>query len=114
MTDKFNNYFSQEKDIKIIQECPVCGKPRRVVRARVLEESQINRLLYLTCSHCHSSIILQISMGVFGINSVGLITDLKPLEVIKFREAMRVTANNLVDLHNILNSGSIMNALRKL
>lgn len=111
MTNKFN-YFNNE--IKFIQECPVCHTPRKVARARILEERETNRLVYLTCSHCQSSIIMLISLGIFGIDSVGLLTDLMPLEVLKFRDQEVVKTNDLIDLHNVLLTNGLIVSLEKL
>jgi transcription elongation factor Elf1 len=108
MTNKFN-YFSNE--IKFIQECPVCHTPRRVVKARILEEGETNRLVYLTCSHCQSSIIMLISLGIFGVDSIGLLTDLIPQEVLKFKDQSIVKTNDLIDLHNFLLDDRLMISL---
>jgi len=111
MTNKFN-YFSNE--IKFIQECPVCHTPRRVIKASVLEEGETNRLIYLTCPACQSSIIMLISLGVFGVDSIGLLTDLLPLEVLKFKDTGLIGSNDLLDLHQILNNNSLLSALNTL
>lgn len=108
MNNQINNF---NNEIKFIQECPVCHTPRRVIKANVLEEGETNRLIYLTCPACQSSIIMLISLGTFGIDSIGLLTDLLPLEVLKFKETNILGADDLLDLHQILNNNSLLSAI---
>jgi hypothetical protein len=102
--NKFNflNNGENSSGLKFIQECPVCHTPRRSFKANILEETDSNRLIYLTCSQCQSSVIMLVSLGLFGVDSIGLLTDLLPLEVMKFKEGSIVGANDLLDLHEIL------------
>lgn len=105
-----NNKFNYN-ELKFIQECPACHTPRKIFKASVLEEDENNRLIYLTCPYCQSSIIMLISLGIFGLNSIGLITDLLPLEVIKFKDDEDIKANDLIDLHQYLINNNLINNL---
>jgi hypothetical protein len=95
-----NNLFN--KEIKFMQQCPVCQTSRRLIKANILEEDETKRLLYLTCPTCQSSVIMLISLGMFGLESNGLITDLIPVEVLKYRQEEVINTNDLLDLHQIM------------
>jgi len=109
MNKFLNNSFGREQ--KILQECPVCHSPRLGFRANVLEEGETNQLLYLTCPHCQSSIIMLISLGIFGVDSIGLLTDLSALEVMRYKDEPSLTANDLINLHQRLINNNFINNL---
>lgn len=104
--------IENNNELNLMQQCPVCHTSRRVIRANVLEEDETRRLLYLTCPACQSSVIMLIFLGVFGIDSIGLLTDLLPLEVLKYKELPELNTNDLLDLYLTLHNNTLLSAIK--
>ncbi len=87
---------------KLISYCPLCEKSYNPFKARILDEKDGAHLVHIQCSECGSSIVALIMMSSLGISSVGLITDLTGEDVIKFKDTNRLTANEVLEVHQIL------------
>ena len=93
--------FSDE-NLKLLSYCPLCDSHYNLMEARVLEEKEGASLIYIKCRKCQSSILALILNNPLGISSVGLVTDLNPEEVMKYRLASEVNENDILDIHQFL------------
>lgn len=96
-----NSPFFQE-GLKLISSCPVCQNRYGQMEAKVLAEADESYLIYVKCRRCASSVVALVTAGIFGITSVGLITDLAGDEVVKFKETDKITADEVIAIHQFL------------
>ncbi len=95
-----SNFFHE--GLKLISYCPVCNNRYEQVEAKILEEHDESYLIYLKCRNCSSSVVALVMTGMLGVTSVGLVTDLNSEEVIKFKQAKNVTADEVIAIHQLL------------
>lgn len=76
--------------------------------AKILEEREDAHLIHIECRRCSSSIVALILTGGIGVSSVGLITDLTSDDVLKFKDADDITANDVLDFYIALQDDSIL------
>lgn len=95
--------FFQE-GLKLINHCPVCQSRYDQPEAKILEEREGACLIHLKCRRCGSSVVALVVANIFGITSVGLITDLASEEVLKFKDAAPIGADEVIDVHQLLSA----------
>ncbi|MFA6533868.1 MAG: hypothetical protein WCT37_01705 [Patescibacteria group bacterium] len=101
-----------DESLKLVSYCPLCEKNYNILEARVLEEKDSTSLIYLRCRHCGSSILALVMHHPLGISSVGLVTDLSPEEVLKYRIEADFTEDNVLEMHQLLQkTGSVIELL---
>jgi hypothetical protein len=100
------HHFSSE-NLRFISYCPLCEASYNPLRARILEERDDAHLVHIQCAKCGSSIVALILSSTVGITSVGLITDLTGDDVLHFKDSKKVTADNVLELHNFIYPSSV-------
>jgi hypothetical protein len=85
-----------------LNHCPVCGSRYGQNSVLVLEESDKQSTFHLSCRECGSSIVVFLSAGQFGIVSVGMATDLKSEEARLFYKQDPISADQVLEIHEIL------------
>ena len=98
-TSRFNN------GVRLISNCPLCQTIYRPASTRVLVTREDAHLVHLKCSQCGCGIVALVVNNLLGISSVGLLTDLTPEDVLKFRHTDSVSADDVIELHTWLESG---------
>ena len=87
--------------IRLLSYCPLCEFATRPLQAKLLEAKDEAYLVHLQCSHCQSSIVATVMTQTYGLTSIGLVTDLTSDEVIHFKEASVVTADDVLNIHQL-------------
>lgn len=88
--------------------CPICAakynaENTNVIRSQkadMTEESSM--LVHTDCERCKSSVVFSISMDGPEIFSVGMVTDLTSADAARFRDAEQITADEVLEFHNFL------------
>ncbi len=88
--------FSEE-GLKMMTHCPVCHYQYNPMEAKVLDENDNAHLIHVKCRRCQSSVVALVMTNSFGISSIGLITDLDGLEIIRFRDMAKVEADDVIE-----------------
>ena len=102
------------ESIKIISNCPSCGLPFNSLEAKILREKDESRLIHIKCRHCLSSLVALITLNIYGINSLGLITDLEGQEVSKLSEKKPLSSQELIEAYELMkNNGDLIKLLTK-
>jgi hypothetical protein len=89
--------------LRLISYCPLCEATYSPLRARILQEREDAHLLHIQCSNCHSSIVALVLSSAIGVTSVGLVTDLTGEDVLRFKDAEALSADQVLSLHHLLN-----------
>jgi len=99
--NKGDKSYLPKEILRLVAYCPLCDAPAQPTSVRVLREQDDMQLIHIDCSHCHSSILSLVVQSSFGLTSVGLVTDLKSDEVMNFKAQNQVTADDVINLHNL-------------
>lgn len=91
-----------DEGIKLISYCPLCESSYSPQSAQVLGEKEDSHLLHIQCGHCSNAIIALVLISTAGISSVGLVTDLAYDEVDRFNGQEKVTTNDVIETHHLL------------
>jgi hypothetical protein len=82
--------------------CPLCPQKHQPTKVIILEEGQKRTVLHITCETCSASAIVTVSMGQFGVMSMGVLTDLEQPEAKKMFAAEAVTSDQVLEVHQFL------------
>lgn len=97
-------FFSGDGDLRVLTACPFCSTSYSIRAARVLAEKDDAHVVHIECRNCGGSIVALILSGGVGMQSVGVVTDLNREEVVKYSGSERLSADDILDLHQLLTS----------
>ena len=86
-------------DLKVMTNCPLCGYYYNPVKAQILEENEEAHLIHITCNKCKASVVAVVLDTAMGLSSIGLVTDLDPEDVLKFKNMPVLSADEVLDIH---------------
>lgn len=89
-------------NLQSIIRCPVCNKKYRPAKMLVLDEDDKRTTLHLTCEDCGAASMVFVSMGQFGVVSLGLLTDLKQSEARHVFQGEAISSDNVIEAHQFL------------
>jgi len=89
--------------------CPNCGNLFDFRKTQVLAEEAGSTLLYLKCSNCGVAAVATMTMSPQGLLFRGLVTDLTSPDVMKFKDAGEIDDEDVIALHQNLNSNFLIN-----
>lgn len=87
-------------------QCPLCQSRYQSSQARVLAEKEDAYLLHVPCEQCGSAVVALIFANNFGVNSVGMLTDLTGDEVLSANREV-VTADDVLHVYEQVQSGAL-------
>jgi transcription elongation factor Elf1 len=90
------------ENLQSLIRCPVCNKKYRPTKILVLDEDDKRTTLHLTCEGCGASSMVFVSMGQFGVVSLGLLTDLKQSEARAVFHGEAISADQVIEAHQFL------------
>ncbi|MBI2439065.1 MAG: hypothetical protein HYV45_00450 [Candidatus Moranbacteria bacterium] len=90
------------ENIQSLIRCPVCNKKYRSMKMLVLDEDDKKTTLHLSCEGCKASSIVFVSMGQFGVVSLGFLTDLKQSEAKTVFSEEVVSTDQVIEAHQFL------------
>ena len=102
MQPKRKSHHISSEGLRFISYCPLCEASYNPLRARVLEERDDAHLVHIQCARCGSSIVALIMNSGLGLTSVGLVTDLTGDDVLRFKDEISLTGDDVLDVHQVL------------
>ncbi len=91
-------------EIKIIKECPTCGKGYPEAAINIIEDDSEAQLLHVTCEVCANAILVLIVVSDIGVSSVGMLTDLHVSDVVRFRQKTPLDEDDMLQFYSLLHS----------
>lgn len=82
--------------------CPMCSPKNQPTKVVMLEEGPKRSVLHLTCETCGAKALITVSMGQFGIMSMGVLTDLEQGEAKQVFKSEAVTTDQVLEVHQFL------------
>ncbi len=89
-------------NLEHLTKCPLCGKKYHFSKALILDEGEERTTFHLTCESCQTSTLVFVSMGQFGIVSLGMITDLDRSEVKQLFKNEAISADQVLEVHDFM------------
>jgi len=89
--------------------CPLCNKEYSPKDMRIVEQAGDTILAHSHCPYCEGSILSLLYSDFLGITLVGLVTDLKFEDAIKFKNADQIEENDILTLYKMINNKKINN-----
>lgn len=90
------------ENLQALVRCPVCNKKYRQTKMVVLAEEEKRTTLHLICDECGASTIVFISLGQFGVVSLGMLTDLEQGEAKRVFQGEAVNSDHVIEAHQFL------------
>jgi transcription elongation factor Elf1 len=90
------------ENLQSIIRCPVCNKKYRPTKMLVLDEDEKRTTLHLSCVDCGAASMVFVSMGQFGVVSLGILTDLKQSEARTVFLGEAVSSDQVIEAHQFL------------
>src|SRR3989344_8515394 len=97
---------------RLMASCPLCHTKYQPQLAKIIAEKDDAYLLHVPCAKCHSAVVALIFTNMFGVNSVGVLTDLTSDEVLRAPQGP-VSADDVLDLYQALHSGAFSKVLNQ-
>ncbi len=92
--------------IRLVSSCPMCRTNYDPRQARVLNEKDDSRLLWVECAQCGNAILALVLVSSAGVSSVGLVTDLTYEDAARFRASEPVSADHVLAARTLLADGT--------
>lgn len=96
--------FNPNHLLKLNARCPICGNLYDLQKLRIIGERDQQILAYIDCGTCSTALLSILSMSANGMTARGLVTDLSVEEVIDSEAWRSVHADDVLDLHEFLDS----------
>jgi len=94
-----NSNFGRSLDgLKLVSRCPVCQLEHNPLETSLLAEAGGSHLLYIKCRQCGSGVVAALTPTTFGLNSIGVVTDLTSQEIAKCKDWPRLSAEEVLEL----------------
>lgn len=106
----FNN-SRREASLMLIKRCPVCNSNYFPEKLEILEEQGNTFLAHLSCNNCGSNLIIRVVASPHGLIGTATLTDLLAEEVLNFNESEVISANDILDLIDLINQSNFLNNL---
>lgn len=97
--------FFQE-GLRFMARCPLCQTRYQASLVKVIAEREDAYLVHVLCNKCHSAVVALVFANLFGVNSVGLLTDLSSEEVLEAQQRT-VGTDDVLELYKICRDGSL-------
>jgi len=104
-------FISGDGNLRVLTACPFCDSQYAIRAARVIAQKDDSHVVHIECTHCGGSIVALILANGSGPQSIGIMTDLARDEVAKFSKGVTVTADDAIDLHEVLKDDSFIPSL---
>lgn len=108
MNDFENQPSFFDEEVKIIAFCPLCDADLNPIKAKIVEDNENMHLVHLQCNKCKGYILAVVLRTVNGLSSVGLITDLNYNDVYNFKGQEKISAEDVLNIHQEFNSKNIV------
>ena len=108
--DHSNGIQFPYEGLKLMAHCPLCQARYQPNLAKVIAEREDAYLLHVPCPKCRTAVVALVSANVFGVSSVGILTDLAHEEILAAAHGP-VAADDVLELYQALRDGSLVKPL---
>lgn len=109
--NNFLNSSRRDASLLLVKQCPLCNRAYLPEHLVVLDDTGGTFLAHLSCSNCGSHLIIRVVASPNGLIGTASITDLLADEVMNFNDNEVVTADDVLDLSDIIKENSLFTRL---
>ncbi len=91
-----------KKDLRIMNQCPVCNNSYEAGQDNVLEHRSGAHLVHITCPDCQNSVLAVVMVSQSGLSSVGMLTDMSASDVLRVHRRGGITEDELLNMHLLI------------
>ena len=105
---KFNGSESSlsffQEGLRLMARCPLCQTRYQPNLVKVIAEREDAYLVHVMCAKCRSAVVALVFANIFGVNSVGVLTDLASDEVLQVQQRV-VQADDVIEVYESCRQG---------
>lgn len=98
---------SPADNLEHLSKCPQCSRKYRFNKALVLDEDEERTTFHLTCDNCQISTLVFVTVGQYGVVSLGIVTDLDRNEAKYLFRNEAISADHVIDAHQLLSRAEV-------
>jgi len=95
-----------DNSLRLVKHCPVCHTKYSPSSVSLVFSSAESHLLYFACHSCSSSLLARVMEMPFGVVGSAMLTDLERNEVDKFFSGEKVSIDDVLEVHQMLENKS--------
>lgn len=92
--------------LRLMAKCPLCQARYQPSSVKVIAEREDAYLVHVLCAKCRSAVVALVFANLFGVSSVGVLTDLGSDEVLRAQERA-VDTDDVLALYTACRDGSL-------
>ena len=107
MAQSLGQSKSIQEGLRLMNQCPLCKQQHTPEAANILLEKNGTHLVHITCPHCQNAVLAVIVVTPMGLSSVGMVTDLQAVDVLRLRHNDAISEDELLDFYTLLKNKQI-------
>lgn len=101
-----------EQSLKMINNCPVCGKDYDLKAARLFSDKEKAQIVHIVCNACKGYFVAMVMDLGRGISTIGMVTDLSYSDIERLRDAKPIDIDEVIDGHQLVEQLNFNSFLR--
>lgn len=89
-------------NLQIMTKCPMCSASYQQEDIKVINKSDGTLSIYLSCSHCKSSVVMLLMVGPAGVTSISIPTDITEEDFDKIRTGDVISYDDVLEMYKFL------------
>lgn len=91
-------------NLQIMTKCPMCSASYKQDDIKVINKSDGSLSIYLSCSHCKSSVMMLLMISPTGVASISIPTDITEEDFDKIGSSNPISYNDVLEMYKFLKS----------
>jgi hypothetical protein len=89
-------------NLQIMTKCPMCSASYEKSDIKIINKNDGNLSVYLSCSHCKSSVVMLLIVGPAGVASISIPTDMSEEDFNRSQENDIVSCDDVLEMYRFL------------
>lgn len=89
-------------NLQIMTKCPMCSASYKKDDIKVINKDDGSLSIYLSCSHCKSSVVMLLLAGPMGVTSISIPTDITEEDFDKVKDGDPIGCDDVLEMYKFL------------
>lgn len=89
-------------NLQIMTKCPMCSASYKKDDIKIINKNDGNLSVYLSCTHCKSSVVMLLIVGPGGVASISIPTDITEEDFEKIRKNDAINYDDVLEMYKFL------------
>ena len=89
-------------NLQIMTKCPMCSASYKKDDIKVINKNDGSLSIYLSCSHCKSSVVMLLMAGPMGVTSISIPTDITEEDFEKISSSNAISCDDVLEMYKFL------------